>query len=231
MDLIISGTTPQTMTSREIAEIVGSPHESVLKTVRRLIAEGIVSGNDTPYIHPQNGRQYPEFQLDYRNTMVVASGYSAEIRARIIDRWMELESAAAPRVPQTMAQALRLAAEQAELIEQQQAQLALAAPKVEFVDRYVDSTSGSKGFREVAKLLRIKENTFRAFLFERKIMYRLHGRLTAYADHLEAGRFEVKTGTAQNSDHAYNETLFTQKGIAWVAGLLASHRVSQQVQP
>jgi hypothetical protein len=43
-----------------------------------------------------------------------------------------------------MAQALRLAAEQAEQIEAQQEQLALAAPKVAFVDRYVAATSGER---------------------------------------------------------------------------------------
>jgi len=80
-----------TMTSREIADLTGSPHDSVLKTVRRLIEEGVVSGNETPYTHPQNGQTYNEFQLSFRDTMVVASGYSAELRARIIDRWQELE--------------------------------------------------------------------------------------------------------------------------------------------
>lgn len=87
------------MSSREIAELVGTTHDSVLKTVRALVSRGVVSGNETPYTHPQNGQQYPEFLLDYRNTMVVASGYSPEMRARIIDRWIELEQAAAPVAP------------------------------------------------------------------------------------------------------------------------------------
>jgi phage antirepressor YoqD-like protein len=47
-------------------------------------------------------------------------------------------------VPTSLSGALRLAAEQAELIERQQAALTSAAPAVEFVDRYVDST-GLKG--------------------------------------------------------------------------------------
>ena len=76
-----------TMSSREIAELVGATHDSVLKTVRRLIAEGVVFFFFFLYKHPQNGQTYPEFVLDFRNTMVVASGYSAELRARIIDRW------------------------------------------------------------------------------------------------------------------------------------------------
>lgn len=86
---------PATMTSREIAELTGSTHDNVLKTVRGLVDRGLVSGNETPYVHLQNGQTYTEFHLTYRNTMVVVSGYGAELRARIIDRWQELEAAAA----------------------------------------------------------------------------------------------------------------------------------------
>ena len=101
-----------TMSSREIAELTGSTHDNVLKTVRRLISEGVVLGNETPYIHPQNGQTYMEFRMSFRDTMVVVSGYSAELRARIIDRWQEFEAKAAqPAIPQTLPDTLRLAAE------------------------------------------------------------------------------------------------------------------------
>lgn len=108
-----------TMSSREIAELTGSTHDNVLKTVRRLISEGVVLGNETPYIHPQNGQTYMEFRMSFRDTMVVVSGYSAELRARIIDRWQQLEEEARQQyaVPKNMAEALRLAAD---LVEQKQ---------------------------------------------------------------------------------------------------------------
>ena len=80
-----------TMSSREIAQLTNSEHANTLKTIRKLISEGVVSGNETQYRHSQNGQMYPEFNLDYRNTMVVVSGYSAKLRAAIIDRWQELE--------------------------------------------------------------------------------------------------------------------------------------------
>lgn len=102
------------------------------------------------------------------------------------------------------------------------ADLAAAKPAVEFVERYVDS-SGSKGIREVAKLLNANEREFVAFLIDRQIMYRLGGRLTPYALHLEAGRFEVKAGVAQN-EHAYTTARFTAKGIQWIAGMWVSNQ-------
>src|SRR5438128_1586074 len=45
--LLNTQVTPVLMTSREIADLTGSTHDSVLKTVRRLVAEGVVLANET----------------------------------------------------------------------------------------------------------------------------------------------------------------------------------------
>lgn len=218
--------TVQTMTSREIADLVESRHADVCRTIDRLAESGAISGYaPAPYTHPQNQQQYHEYHVSQRDSYVIVAQLSPQFTARLVDRWQELE-ALAPQVPQTFAQALRLAAEQQEVIEQQQAQIAAAAPAVEFVDRYVDST-GSKGFREVAKLLGAKEPAFRAFLSEKHIMYKLGGEWAPFSEHLDAGRFQVKAGTAEHNGHAFNAARFTPKGIAWVAGLWATHKLQQ----
>ena len=80
------------MSSREIAELTGKSHDNVLRDARLLVAGGVLKTEETPYIHPQNGQRYPEFLLDERDSLVLVSGYDATLRARIIDRWMELES-------------------------------------------------------------------------------------------------------------------------------------------
>lgn len=92
------------------------------------------------------------------------------------------------------------------------------APKVAFVDKYVSSDTGNKGFRQVAKLLKVKENWFREFLTKNKIMYRLGGEWMPYQNHIDAGRFEVKAGT--KNEHAYNSAKFTPKGVQWVSELI-----------
>ena len=124
---------------------------------------------------------------------------------------------AAPALPQTFAQALRALADKTEESERQAAALALAAPKVEMVDRYMDAT-GTQTFRQVAKLLGAKEPAFRAFLAAHRILYQIGGTWTPYAEHLDAGRFVVKTGSADNG-HAFSAARFTPKGVAWVTGL------------
>jgi phage antirepressor YoqD-like protein len=141
---------------------------------------------------------------------------------KVIERWIELENNQ-HKIPQTYGEALQLAANQAVQIEDQQKQIESQAPAVEFVDNYTKAESGSKGFRQVAKLLKINERIFRKFLVDNGIMYKPKAGWTAYQKHTDAGRFEVTTGEKNN--HIYNEVLFTGKGITWIAGEYAKFKV------
>lgn len=222
-----------TMSSREIAELTGRDHGNVMRDIRTMLddlqASNLNPACETTTYAGANGQRYPQYELDRDTCLTLLLGYDAVARMKVVKRWQELEAQAAPAVPRTMSQALRLAAEQAEQIEQQQAALALAAPKAEYVDRYV-AANGAKGFRQVAKLLGANEHAFRAWLQEEKIMYRLGGEWTAHQCHIDAGRFVVKTGVAQVNEHAFNATKFTPKGVNWVAGLWGQHhaRLAQE---
>ena len=165
MNSLIATVNAVTMTSREIADLVEARHNDVVATIERLFGKGLLRSSRKTRREETGGRPIEVYDLIERDTHLVVSGYSDEHRARVIDRWQELESQQSPKLPQTMAQALRLAAEQAEQLEAQQEQLALAAPKVAFVDRYVEAT-GLKGFREVCKLLKANEARFRDFLID-----------------------------------------------------------------
>lgn len=209
-----------TMSSREIAALTRKRHDNVAADIRNMLDD---LGFDVLkfqgiYLDSRN-RQQAEFHLTRELTDTLLTGYSAKLRLAVVRRWHELERQQCHAIPQTMAQALRLAAEQAEQLEHQQVALAIAAPKAEFVDRFV-SADGLKGFREVCKLLKANEAQFREFVFAQRIMYRLGGALTAYQPHIDAGRFDVKAGVADN-EHAYTVTKFTPKGLAWVAELWA----------
>lgn len=219
MDLIATGAL-RTMSSREIAELTEKEHFNVLADIRKMLADlGLADLSFQGSYKDSTGRTLPTFDLPEDLTITLVSGYSVQMRHRIVKRWQELEAQtqAAPAIPQTFAAALRLAAEQQEQIEQQAAALALAAPKVEFVDRYVDA-SGTQTFRQVSKLLQAKEPAFRAFLAARRVMYQIGGAWAPYAEHIDAGRFVVKTGSADNG-HAFSSARFTPKGVAWVSAL------------
>lgn len=214
-----------TMSSREIADLVECRHDSVKRAIERCAEKrAIAIPPAVEYLDALGRGGQFEYELDKRSSMIVVAQLSPEYTAAIVDRWQELEAKQAPKLPTTMAEALRLAADQAEQIEQQQAALAMAAPKVAFVDTYVEST-GLKGFRQVAKLLKANESRFRLFLIENKVMYRLSGEWVAYQGHIDAGRFAVKTGEANG--HAFTRSLFTPKGVEWVAGEFAKFNLKQ----
>ena len=211
-----------TMSSREISSLVEARHNDVISTIDRLFDKGLLRSSRKTRREETGGRPIEVYDLIERDTHLVVAGYSDEHRARVIDRWQELEAARKPVIPQTYAAALLEAGRLAMELEQAEAQLAIAAPKAEFVDRYVDAT-GTYGFRQVAKMLSVKENWFSDFLIEKEIMYRLGGKLTAHSDHLDAGRFVARAGVAKN-EHAFTECRFTAKGVEWVAGEIAKHK-------
>jgi phage regulator Rha-like protein len=64
--------------------------------------------------------------VNKRDSYVVVAQLCPEFTARLVDRWQELEAQASTgfKVPTTLSAALRLAADQADTIEAQQAKLA-----------------------------------------------------------------------------------------------------------
>jgi phage antirepressor YoqD-like protein len=214
------------MTSREIAELTGKEHKNVTVDIRRMLDD---LGEDALkfqriYFDTMN-RQQTEYHLDREHTECLITGYSAILRMKVIKRLHELEESRPVKIPQTFAEALRLAAEAEEEKERLQLQLTEAAPKVAFVDRYVTATS-SMTFRQVAKLLDAKEPELRLFLIESRVMYRLNGVLTPYSQHIEAGRFEVRTGTTTESNYMFSQSRFTAKGVQWIGGLWTAYKAT-----
>lgn len=216
MQITLTGGAAVTMSSLEIAALVESRHDKVKQSIERLAERGVITL--PPLGEVSNTGAGPSLIAAYfvskRDSYIVVAQLSPEFTARLVDRWQELEAGAAVKLPQSFAQALRLAAEQAEQIEAQQAQLEAQRPAVEFVDRFVEAKS-AKGFREVAKILGVPERKFIADLADRKIIFKQGSNWLPMADHQHAGYFTVKTGEANS--HAFVQTRFTPEGIAWIA--------------
>ncbi len=79
------------MSSLEIAELTGKRHDHVMFDIRKMLEE---LGNLTPDfsgVTKVRGKEYECFNLPKRETLILVSGYSTELRAKIIDRWQLLE--------------------------------------------------------------------------------------------------------------------------------------------
>lgn len=227
MHSIIMNNEP-TMTSRQIAELVESRHDDVKRSIDRLVDRAVISNPPlADGIKSANGVTEKLYIIGKRDSYVIVAQLSPEFTARLVDRWSELE-AHAISLPNfnNPAEAARAWAEQYEQKTEAQLALAAARPAIEFVERYVDST-GTKGFREVCKLLKANENEFREFLKSHKVMYKLGGDWGAYSDHIDAGRFLVRAGTNKGNGHAYNSARFTPKGVEWIAGEWAKHQIKE----
>ena len=97
MDTLIRTTTSAIMSSREIAELTGKQHKDVLYDIRKMLVElGKTSADFSADLPDAYGRPQPAFNLPKRETLILVSGYSIPMRARIIDRWQELEAQVAP---------------------------------------------------------------------------------------------------------------------------------------
>lgn len=209
-----------TMSSREIADLVESRHDSVKRTIERLQDKGLIQL--TPMVEVKNhlGQVVTEYQLIKRDTYVVVAQLSPEFTARLVDRWQELENQQMPQIPQTLSEALRLAADQAEQIEKQNLLLEQQRPKVEFVQRYVE-VGTTKSLRETAKILRVPERAMIDCLVGDGLLFRQSGNLLPYQKYHAKGLFDVKTGTTEHG-HNYTQTRVTSKGIEYIASRYAS---------
>ena len=95
-EMIRSGS--QRMTSLEIAEVTGKPHNDVMKAIRKMeeawvkVQAGNFSLLQKTYQLPNGGSKLqPYYSLTKTETLYVATKFNDEARARLVLRWEQLE--------------------------------------------------------------------------------------------------------------------------------------------
>ena len=209
-NLIVSQNQTLTMSTREIASLLNKTHSNIKISAERLAEKGTIALQGSHFEH--NGNQYNEWLLNKRDSLILVAQNSPEFTAAIVDRWQELESRQAPQLPQSFAEALQLAADQAK-------QLELAAPKVEFVDRFVERES-LQNATQVASSLNMK--SAKAL---NKALDEIGG---VYNGSVKRSRiFTAKFisdgyGDVKQNEAGYPQSLFTTKGVTRIHELLVS---------
>jgi len=132
---------PVTMSSREIAELTGKEHKNVKRDIENMLdALGKDALSFERIYRDSRNRPQTEYHLPRREVEILLTGYSIPLRAKVIDRLHELEEqakGAAFRVPQSLPEALRLAAELADKNEQLALENKEMAPKAVVFDNCV----------------------------------------------------------------------------------------------
>lgn len=97
ISLVLSDSTDKNrMTSLEIAEITGKQHAHVMRDIRKLLEQGVSESNfglsSRKQLQPKGGyKEINFYSLTPKGCLILASGYDALLRERIINRLEQLE--------------------------------------------------------------------------------------------------------------------------------------------
>ena len=214
-----------TMSSREIAQMTGNTHGEVKRLIKSLETAQRLSQPLLVNLYEHQGEMRQEYHLNKRDSLLAVARLSPGFTAEALDRWLAREERVHLPDFTNPAEAARAWAEQFEQRRAAEKQLAESAPKAAFFDDFVNVDT-ALGFRQLCKMLKVKETDFRQFLLDRNIMYREKGALTPQHYHLQAGYFTLHAGTAENQ-HTFSQARFTTKGVRWIASLWAGHLSAQ----
>ena len=222
MNSIVFAGRQLTMSSREIADLVEARHNDVIATIERLFAKGLLRSTRKTRREETGGRPIEVYDLTERDTHLVVSGYSDEHRARVIDRWQELEAKQSKPAELSRMDILKLAMESEQARIEAEEKLAIAAPKVQFFDKVVERDTLMSA-TQVAQKLGLSAVALNKHLDE----------LDVYSKNIKRARvfkqwfIDKGLGELKQTELGYSQPLFTTAGEAWVVERLTSEGVVQ----
>ncbi len=218
---ILTQSTDTKMTSQQIADLVGSRHDTVKKSIERMIGRGVISKPPmADGIKAANGVATQVYifsgEQGRLDSIVVVAQLSPEFTAALVKRWDELERGATPaiQIPQSFAEALQLAADQAK-------QLELAAPKVAHYDKVVDRNTLLTA-TQVGQKIGLSAIMLNRVLDEIGVYNQAHKRGRAFRQWF----INKELGEMKQTDMGHSQPLFSLKGEAWVVERLANESVA-----
>lgn len=212
--------------SRDVAAYFGKQHSDVLRAIRNLNCSKDFAARNFAFTNEFNelaNRDVNFVMMTKDGFTFLGMGFTGEKAGAFKERYiaafnvMEAElrnRAPAPafQIPQTLADALQLAADQARQIDRQQAELVTLAPKGEFYDRFVNA-DGLYGFQNAARALNCRPNKFVDWL-KGKYCFYAGDALLPYVQHLQADLFKVKSFIADDGK-ARQRGFITPKGLEY----------------
>ena len=207
--------------SIKVAGVFGKQHKNIIQAIRNLLGSAENSAHarwfyESTYLDAQ-GKKRPMFIMNRDGFSLLAMGLNGakalQFKVAFIDQFNKMEEVvkqvvqqAQPALPTTFAEALRLAAEQAEKIEEQQRQIEAERPRVLFLQA-VETSQDSILIGELAKLIcqnGVDIGEKRLFAWLRSSGYlcqqgERYNQPTQKA--LEKGLFELRKVTINVGDH------------------------------
>lgn len=239
MKLVIKHDGHPVTTSEVIAANTDTQHKNVLELIREYEPQLAELGRvafETRTLKTAGGPQKREVailneqQATFVLTLMRNSDVVVKFKLSLVKAFYEMRAkvgAGETAIPQTLPEALRLAADLAEQKAHVEAQLALAAPKAEALDRIADA-DGTMNPTVAAKALQVQPKRLFDFLREHHWIYRRPGGSgnVAYQDKIQAGYLTHKVTTVQREDgteKVVEQVLVTGKGLAKLSQAMGMH--------
>ncbi len=212
----------QTMSSVEIAELCGKQHKNVMRDIKQIFSELKFEPAKflSNYIDEQ-GKPRPCYNLPKRECLILVSGYSTALRAKIIDRWQELEKktdlASALENPLFVK---KLLLESVTQLENLKNEVNTLKPKAIALDG-LKRSDGLFGIVEAAKILEVRPKDLTDYLRRYGWAYRRApgAPLLPYQDKIKKGLMDCPVITIQKNDGTEKtvpSTKITSKGLAYL---------------
>ena len=211
------------MTSLEIAEVTGKEHKNVLRDIRNLLEQGVNELNfELVDYKDKKGEIRPMYSLTKKGCLILASGYDALLREKVIDRWEELEKKEQEKnqAPTTYLEALKALVASEEEKERLRLEskkkdedIERMKPKEGYFDDLVDRGLLTN-FRDTAKELGLGQKEFINYLLRDGFLYRTKGfrkQLKPCAEYAK-DLFAIKDCKSGVNFWAGNQTMITPKG-------------------
>ena len=225
------------MSSREIAELVESRHDSVKRTIERLVERKVISSPPLVEYLDGLGRAAAEYKICKRDSFIVVAQLCPEFTAALVDRWQELEEQTAkpafdisslndPKVllallTDNVRKVVALEADNTELSKENhelEVKVEQDAPKVAFHDMVVVSHK-TYNAAQAAKLIGTGRTRLLQFMRQKGWITRSN---EPYQAKIEAGLLDVKLGTFEHPLQGTIptcSTLITGKGLTKLEAL------------
>lgn len=209
------------ISSRDIASLTNKEHKHVKRDIENALQKDAPNFGHI-YIDSMN-RQQSEYILPKNIALGIISGYSFDLRMKIINRLEQLENEHKNlfSIPQTYSEALLLASKQAEQIEQQKELIAIQAPKADFYDA-VTGSKDTVDIGTVAKVLNMGIGRTKLFQFLRDNGVLMKDN-QPYQKFIDAGWFRViesRYTKPDGSTHINTKTVVYQKGVDYIRKML-----------
>ncbi|MTI10186.1 phage regulatory protein/antirepressor Ant [Curvivirga aplysinae] len=215
--------------SRDVAAYFKKEHRNVLQSIDKLDCSEefrLLNFQQAPYVDEQNGQTYRMYEMTKDGFIFLVMGFTgkeaAKFKEAYIAQFNQIENklrTGGYEIPDNLADALRLAADQTEKVIELEAKVAEDRDKVYFYESFANA-EGLYGLQQGGRALNCKPNKFIQWL-KQEILFYQGGNLVARIYYIQKGYFEVKSDIIDGK--ARPRVFITPKGLEWLAKRVPDH--------